>query len=53
MMRDRLKSRTLNVLSTRVTLAYVNGRDTMALTEKQQENGQVYEKQPGKKNRGS
>ena len=34
------------------TTANIYGLDTMALTEKQEETGQVCEKQPGKKNRG-
>ena len=46
MVGDSLISRTLNVLSTGVTLAYINGLDTMALTEKQQEKLQVYENNP-------
>ena len=38
-----------NVLSSCVIPAYLNALETMALTEKQQENLQVREKKPGKK----
>ena len=41
------------MLSLCVTPAYMNGLETMALTEKQQEKVQVCKKQPGKNNRGS
>ena len=40
------------MLSSCVIPAYMNALETMALTEKQQEE-QVCEKQPGKNNRGS
>ena len=42
-----------NMLSMCVTPAYMNALDTRAVTEKQQEEVQVCEKQPGKKKRGS
>ena len=42
-----------NVLGSCVTPVYMNAQETMALTETQQENLHVYEKQPGKNNRGS
>ncbi len=43
-----------NVLSSCVTLAYINALETMAQTEKQQEKVQVCKKQqPGKNKRGS
>ena len=42
-----------NVLSSCVTLAYVNALEMLALREKQQEKVQFCEKQPGKNNRGS
>ena len=43
-----------NMLSSCVTPAYLNALQTMALTEKQQEKVQVYEKKkPGMNNRGS
>ena len=45
--------RNRNVLSSCVTPAYINARETMELSEKQQEKVQVCEKQPGKNNRGS
>ena len=46
-MGDRRISRKLtgNVLSSCVTPAYTNGLETMALTEKQQEKVQVFERQ--------
>ena len=55
MMGDRRVSRKRkgNVLSSCVTPAYMNARETMALTEKQQDKVQICEKQPGKNNRGS
>ena len=55
MMGDRCIShkRKGNVLSSLVTPAYLNALETMALTEKQQENVQVCEKQSGKNNRGN
>ena len=42
-----------NMLSSCVTPAYMNGLETMAQTEKQQDKVQVCEKQPGKNNCGS
>ena len=42
-----------NVFSSCATPAYMNGLETMALTQKQQEKVQVCEKQTGKNNRGN
>ena len=42
-----------NVLSSCVTPASMNARETMAVTEKQEEMFQVSEKQPGTNNRQS
>ena len=42
-----------NVFSSCVTPAYIIALETMALTEKQQEEVQVCEKQPAKNNRGN
>ena len=52
---DRRKSRKRNgnALSSCVTPACINGLETMALTEKQQEKVQVCQKQAGKNGRGS
>ena len=47
------RTRNGNVLSPFVTPANMNGLETMALTEIQQEKAKVCEKQPGKNNRES
>ena len=41
------------MISSRVATVYMNALETMAQTEKQQENIQVCEKQPGKNNCGN
>ena len=41
------------MLSSCATQAYMNALETMALEEKQQDNVQICEKQPGKNNRRS